>query len=246
MSTSTIHLKASELHQLLAPVVPLAGRDDLLPILKAVSLTVRDGEVLAVATDRYRVGLCRQPLPAEHEGDALTQAGDWSALVALEDVQLVLRLFKANRTDDALLTLTVASGGQTLTVERTHASTMYADVRVVAHLVDGTYPKLGGIFAAILEAPPALRFPVTVNPQFLNDFRHAQRDARQPLILWAQEERTKPIGVACGDHFLGALMQVRSADGEGAWVDGPDREAWRALASSIGTASALATSAGAA
>lgn len=87
-----IDLPTSELHNLLAPVLPHASSDKDLPELAVVRLEARDGVLHAIATDRYTLAAARHTLRDFVEDFALT--------LDRADAQAVLRLFRHTKNED--------------------------------------------------------------------------------------------------------------------------------------------------
>lgn len=199
----TVHVSADDLQAVLDPILPLAARDpDAFPVLTAVSLSVRQGWLVASATDRYRVGWCRHRLDPD-----LPQPVSWDALVPAADLVRLLRVVRPNYRDTAQLALTVDSVEQTMTVRQDGTSNFYADLQITVRLQFGTYPNLAPLFEQLVGARMLADRPLVLRAALLAGFRHAERD-RAPLVIWSGPGR-KGVGVACGDHFIGALMPLK-------------------------------------
>ena len=102
---SDLIITARTLKSLVDPVLPLAGRDDMMPVLTAVQVCV-DGEWLtATATDRFVMGHKRI------KGD---WPKGWEALIPVTVLRTILRTYKPQRGDDPELTLGIADGSLTV------------------------------------------------------------------------------------------------------------------------------------
>lgn len=208
MTAASVTLRARELRDLLTPVLPLAGKDGMLPALTTVNLTVNDGYLTAEATDRFRAGVCRHVLgePSEHDDDR----ENFKAAVYVSDLRRVLSLFKPTRTADPELRLTVR--GLLLEVTNTGAFDGLVDATLVFAVHDGEFPNVRKLFVEAMQLDPSPE-PRAFNPAFLAGFAAAARNG-YPLVL-RQGDPNKPLIVTCGDHFVGALMPVRTHDGDG-------------------------------
>lgn len=94
-----IDLPTSELHALLAPVLPHAGSDKDFPELSVVRLEARDRTLHAVATDRYTLAAARHMLRDSVDSFTLT--------LDRADVAGILGLFRHTKNEDPDLRVTV-------------------------------------------------------------------------------------------------------------------------------------------
>lgn len=203
LAPNQVRISASAFRDLVAPVLPLANKNDSLPILRTVLLRGHGAHLTATATDRYRAGICRADVPA---------ADGLRALIPTGALRRMLALFKPSRYDDPTLTLTVeattlhvASGAMGLDLEVAGASMTF-------RLQDGEYPRgIEGIVRKALEGPISEGMPA-LNLEFLADFTAALRDRKTPVFVRVTKNT---IGVAVGEHFRAALMQVRPKDDDG-------------------------------
>lgn len=202
----SLTITARNLRDLLAPVLPLAGSDHDLPVLCAVLLRVQGRYLTATTTDRFRVGICRHEFATAEDGGEGGDA-DFRALVRTADVRRVLSTFKPTRYLDPLLSLTV--DGDRLVVE-SDDGTLDGGVsaRLGLPLERGEYPKVDSIVVEALTADTNRVDTFGVNPAFLADFKHAARHG-MPLVVRPGIKPSKPVGVMCGEHFVGAIMPRR-------------------------------------
>lgn len=198
-----ITLTARALHDLVKPVLPLAGKDSMLPVINAVLIERRGDYLTATATDRFRIGICRQ----RYEGE-----GEFRALVPLGVVRNLLALFKPSRSSDNSLTLAVkddtiyaeASGGLGFD---------FADMRVGYRLQDGQYPGVREMVRKALANEPT-GSAVGLSADFLADWRHAGATVEVKIV-----SPYKPMIVRSGNHFLGLVMPRKLIDGDTAPAD---------------------------
>lgn len=191
-----VQISATDLAALLKPIlaiIPKPGYE--LPVLTAVRLSVRDGWLLAVGTDRYRVGWSRHKLA--------TPPKNWTALIAGTDLKSLLPMVRG-----AELTLTV--DGSAVAVQADGGK--FAALTLSIPLHPGPYPALDSMGAGFVADQESRAVSVLVNPDYLADFRAARR-GREPMKMWTVEgNRGDVILCAVGDHFLGALMQMRPSE----------------------------------
>jgi hypothetical protein len=179
-SPNTVTVPALQFASLLAPVMPLASKDVTFPILNAVLIELRGPYLVAIATDRYRVGIKRTKVLGD---------GDFRALIRVADLRRILAIFKSPKRGDTDLRLTVE--GNSVTVEAIGLLGVN-EARMSWSLVDGDYPKVEKILAeAITKKPANLTDPIAVNADYLAEFRHAATSA-EPLRMWTVEADSKP------------------------------------------------------
>lgn len=199
-----ITLTARELHDLVKPVLPFAGRDDMSPVLNAVLIEYRAGHLTATATDRFKAGICRRPYAPSVE---------FRALVGLADIKRILGLFRPKRGLDGTLTLSVEG-------DRIYAEAAdgfgFANLRIGFALVDAEYPDIPKLFRDQLASTDEASV-VGVNPDYLAAFKGVARTLRVRIT-----DPTKPVIIHGDDHFLGLLMPRRLVGAEGKVPDAPD------------------------
>ncbi len=191
-TSSTLSLTARTFRDLVRPVLPhVATRGEPLA-LNAVHLYTHGGYVIAEATDRYTLGLCR----------AETTAPDgFDALMDLSAVRRILTLFKPTRKVDP--TLTISVDGDTIAVTGDGMPQM-AGATLRFHRAFGEFPTL--------RAPgrPGHRLSHRRHREPRHRAsRHQGGRARGRARL--RRARARRI-VTVGTHFFGAAMSVRLAD----------------------------------
>lgn len=210
---ATITVPLTDFRDLLAGILPIAGKDDMLPILTGVMIEAVGRDTLtAYATDRFRVGLSRIKI------ETAPRPRKFKALIPAKQLAAVLAGCKPPRRAmvPATLTLTTKSAPGLRTVVNVSSDQPNAAGLIPAYTldtIDGEYPAVLGILRAAHEAGREAATWTGVNPGFLADFRHAVREPRhEGLTIRMGVNPTKPIAVAAGDYFLGALMPRRSFD----------------------------------
>lgn len=214
MTKPSITMPVAELDRLLTPVLPMAAVDDSLPVLHATLIEVRNGDVLAWATDRFKAGLSRVP------GEFASVKGDFRALLDIDDAAHMLKLFKpARRPAAQAAQVRLTLDGSMLYAEPAGGLFGFSDLRVGYRLLDGTYPDVRSLLVDRLRETGTPISGITVNADFLARFKAAERhDAACSVDL-----PTKPRGtllVRVGDRFVGVLMPKSSEPTPlSAWVE---------------------------
>ncbi len=192
----SITITVSHLRNLVEPVLPFAGRDDMLPVLTGVHIKSHGKWLVATTTDRFRVGMKRV---AAYDSDA--QPVEWPAfeiLVGASTLKSILTTFKGPRYLDPELTLSVE--GDRLEVEAS-GGLMFDRASIAYRLLDGEYPKVASIVKKAMEtegtAPDA-----GFDAAFMADFRHVGRT----LTMKRGPGERDPIFITDGADFIGALM----------------------------------------
>lgn len=146
---NNLEIAADLLLELLEGVSTHAGRDKSLPTLNSVEIEGEGGQLLARATDRYRL----------IEGSARTLDGSLDkALVSLDDIKRIITLLKSHKAHLVSLTrmgdaLTVSALGDTITFT----------------LRDGTFPPTSELLAKSEGEPVAVE-GMAFNPAFFSDY----------------------------------------------------------------------------
>lgn len=212
--TTRLTIDARTLRDLLTPVIPLAGRDDMLPVLTCVLIETEGNTVMASATDRFRLGVCRAELPTDAE------QGPFKALVRVADLKRILGLFKVGRYDAPVLTFTLTEN--ILTVASEGAFDGMVGGSLIFTTESGQFPALHKIILEALTVEGERVPEFGVNGAFLADFKHAVRNG-DPLLVRPGVDPKKPIVVLCGDHFAGVIMPRALIGSDGGK---PAREEW--------------------
>lgn len=191
MSDPTVEITAKQFAQLVRPLVPLAGKDDMLPILNAIQFETQDDYLVGLCTDRFRLGihrvkLERTPSPA-------------SFLLSLATVAHILAMFKPSRYADPLLKFTVES--DRLRVETVGGMDFIMDASVTFPVMTDDFPRVRKVLLDQLAADSQPTTDLGVNAAYLADFRHAITDAT-PLSMHLVAA-DKPIIFTAGGDFIG-------------------------------------------
>jgi len=215
---SSITLTATQLRDLVTPVIPHASKDQTLPSLCAVRIRSAGQYVTAIATDRYRIGFQRVTLtepPAE--------GGGFDAAVPVAVLKRIMGVFRPTRWHNPVLELAVdgerlrVSLADTMTEQTVGTSgdvdgLAGASLTFALHSGDFPYPALDRLVREALEGvPDEAAMTAVFNPEFLADFRIGQ-PRHEPMRITATGGPARPWLIRVGDDFIGLLVPVRYGD----------------------------------
>jgi hypothetical protein len=190
-TTHTIEVPGAELVAGLTAVLPHAGADDTLPVLAAVNFTVRDGQLMLAATDRYTLGTYRL---VEVEGDV-----ELDVVLPRRDATDLLARAKKCKHFPPPLTFDTAKGELTFTdFERT----------ITYSLLDAEFVR----WWAVLPERDDDKTVIGINPVMLARLAKAT-DAKKPEHVRMEiGAPNKIVRVEVGERFVGGIMPVRLPD----------------------------------
>lgn len=173
----TFTVKSQALADLLKGAAAVAGGPDL-PALNTVALSVKDGNLLATATDRYRMAEGTISLESEPEGQDEKREGE-NLLVRVADVKRIVDLLPKRGAWPVIFSrvgdmLSVAVGGDSLTV------TLSAD----------KFPESAHIWATT-EGQPVPLDRIGVTPGLMGGFEKVV--GKKVAITWTFYGERKPM-----------------------------------------------------
>lgn len=208
---TALRIGADEFRALVSPVLPMAGKDEMLPVLCAVLIESNGKWLSAMTTDRYRVGIKRiEKHPTDD--DPTTEWPAFRALVPVRAVKSIMTNFKpSRRTSPPAITLTVEDAK--LTAEAVGLFDLFDSARFTHHLETGEFPGLRKVFRQALETSTvgAGETTVGVDPAQMADFKACGAKTLRVVI----GAPGKPLLVTDDDGFIG-LLQPRSLHGDNA------------------------------
>lgn len=238
VSTALATVKAVELHRVLNDAVTFASRDETLPMVNIVHVEFTGaGFMLAVATDRFRLGVSKVDLGVNGAHDTA------SFNLAVRDVQTLIKLAKTVRPK------TVRRDEQSRVVwinqiydeafdgvdpqvkrERLRGTVTFkfsdgASLDVVP--VDVHFPKWRQLFPDTGTQVP--RDATAFTAEYLASFAKVDGGASQRIVMYNHDshhgynsetqKNQRPTTFTIGDNFVGLLMPVKLADdGSRQWV----------------------------
>lgn len=222
-TTTTIRVNAFELGQLLTAGMICAGKDSTLPSLCCVKLETRGNQLLAISTDRFRMGVARIGFVSSED----TDASQFVALVPLEDVKRTVASLKVpvKHRDTVVVTLTLGGGKIAWTRDDDTWSGVMRD-----ESDNMQFPRWQALMAPCANRPilphqSAEYVGFICTAPYLADFAKAVWDRDQAMIVEPAESAGRPVIVRVGTHFLGLLMPVRKSD----FDDTDVRDAWMSI-----------------
>lgn len=200
--TTEFEILASDVRDWLAPALHFAGRDDMLPVLCAVQITLEGKTLTAAATDRFVAGMFT--LPVEAEGDL----EPFELLLPRSAVSGLLSMFyprRKRRSDGRMIRFTVNGSHLELAGTTVHGY----PASIVLEGMDGQFPKIADLVEKACqeqERPHALS---GYRADFLALMRHVVRDPRHESVQLFTPQGRHGMGVAVGDYFRGVIMPRR-------------------------------------
>lgn len=208
---SKITLKSVDLHRVLSDALLFAESSGTIPAIGGVRLettSAGDGvNLLAVATDRFTLGVSRADASGDMLADGLTIAGD--------DVKNVIRIAKTIKRDESWREVTVDTGDADNV--RTVTFTFTSGEAITVHVVDAAFPAYRQLFPTFdaAQALPA-GAGIGVTSVYLAKFgklaaSHGRTMSIHPYLKAGGG--IGPVVVTVGDDFHGLIMPVRCGDG---------------------------------
>lgn len=199
--TVTWNATPKQVETVLRPVLPHAGDDRHLPMLCCLNLEVADGRLLAVATNRYTMGIAWRELSDWAKEPAAQPAH--SARVFAADLQRLLAFLKPSRDTGATWTLT----------DTTLSVTIDNGEQTSIRTVDVEFPTWRKLLAdrAVKESVALPQYGI--NARWLQVFDRSAKAVGEHLpMVWQFGSARDSALVSIGEQFLGLLMPVRLDD----------------------------------
>lgn len=210
MTDVTLEVRAREFYQLLSEAVPFAGTDDTLPMLTGICLTSEGNDLIAVATDRYTLGVSRITLS---EPVGLFD----QRLLPVKSIARIKGIFPVPRGGELFLRLTFTDEGlvieQAGTLDQALPSTRFS-----VKWIDAKFPQWRSLLhgkTPVRENPQNVQ--AGFNPSYMARFARAKQGS-EAMVINAPEKVNAPWIVSLGEHFVGLLMPVRIDTVQAAWL----------------------------
>jgi DNA polymerase III sliding clamp (beta) subunit (PCNA family) len=210
---TTLNLTARELAAVVAPVLPMAGRDGDLPVINAVLIETDGKWLVAMSTDRFRIGIKRiEKRPTDD--DPATEWPEFRALIPLRSVRSLLSMFKPTRSMNPELSLTVE--GDNLIAEGAGGFDLFDASRFTYALQPGQFPDLRALVRNASEGVDERAHEAGINPIFMADFKACGN----AVLRIAFGAPGRPIVLTDDEGFIGLLMPRKLVSGEAEdWSD---------------------------
>jgi hypothetical protein len=183
-------IAARQFRTMLAQVTPHMGSDDTLPVLTAIHLECGRGNLFAVATDQYTMGIARATVDSRD---------NWTGRIQREDMKTVTAWL---RTAPETIEITGIRDGDTVTVTLAHDG---STLRLAAG-AHGELPKWRDLVKGAVTAKAAAVDLNAFNTAFLARFKaagtvlHTWQGGPGKPLLFTDAEAT----------FVGIQMPVRT------------------------------------
>lgn len=190
----TITLQTNELVRILKEAALFAHGNPDIPVINAVHVEARGGDLVAVASDRFVLGASKTELD---------EPGQFLAVLSLRQVKTITQLAGAGKqcfstvaidADDKQVRVAFSSG-ETLTLP--------------AEVDRGAHTAWLKLLESVPDCEPSKA--MVINPQLVAKFARLQggRSSRMSMHFFGH---AKPIRVTIGDSFVGLVMPVRMPD----------------------------------
>jgi DNA polymerase III sliding clamp (beta) subunit (PCNA family) len=206
-------LKAADLRRILTVAKTFASTDATVPAINAVRIEASESTIIAVATDRFVLGV----VPADWTGEAFIATLDGT------HVETLIKMAKTAKRDAQWREVTVEIVDTVHKYEPTVIEFRFTTGESLSvRTSDHDFPKFRQLVpsAILLETE-------NVTPTKLASFdasklaQFAKVPGHERMSMWIRG--TKPTVVRIGDDFIGLIMPVRTPDGTEyvwpAWLD---------------------------
>jgi len=196
-------LKAADLHRILTAAKAFASTDPTMPMLGTVRIEATETHIIAVATDRFTLGVAR----ADYAGEAFIATLDRS------HVDTLIKMAKTVKRDESWREVTVDIVDAVHTYEPTVIEFRFTTGESLSvRTSDHDFPKFRQLIpsATLLETE-------NVTPVKLASFdasklaQFTKVPGHERMALWIRD--SKPTVVRIGDDFIGLIMPVRQPEG---------------------------------
>jgi hypothetical protein len=239
-TTALATMWASELHRVLSDAAVFASHDETIPALCMVHVEYTGTRMLAVATDRFRLGVSK----ADFDKQGLDNQPEYAEAtfnLALRDVVSLIKLSKTSKRDMRSRFVWVSQNGDgAVRDDDSRVGTVTFKFSDGAALdvtpQDTEFPKWRQLFPETGTQVP--RDATAMNAAYLASFAkvdggfsgqrvvlyshddiHGYRDKPEKPVVDRLYGSQKPTTFAIGDNFVGLLMPVKLVDdGQREWV----------------------------
>lgn len=186
-----------DLARMLTTALAFASRDDTLPTVSGIHLSIDKGYFVATATDRFRLGLTRILI----DDKGIAGKSHPIGLLDLVATKKIIAHLKAPLSEQHL--------PAQLTVNIDRSTTLTVDTfgsAFTARLKSENFPNYLHLLTNALASTPG-NSAVAVNAGYLAAFKVASWQGEHLTVRMSTADR--PFVVLCGDHFIGMQMPVR-------------------------------------
>lgn len=192
----TIKLQTNEFIRVVKEAAIFARSAPDIPMINAVHLEARGADLIAVATDRFVLGVSRTELD---------EPGEFLAALTSRQVRLIAQVAGAGR--QCFSTVAIDADEKQVRVAFSSGETL----TLPAEVERGAHRSWFKLLESMPDGDPSKA--MDVDPRLLAKFAQLQgkRSARMRMYFSGHQ---KPIRVTVGDSFVGMVMPVRMPDDE--------------------------------
>lgn len=209
-----VSLSYSELRKLFAPVVPHAGRDDMLPVLMRIAVAASGGYLVAQATDRFTAAFQRVAL-------AEAPPAGFAVLLEASDAKRLIHLLRPIRGSDPTVTIELdGHGGVHVSAEDAGLALGFRGIDVSFSspvLTANSFPDLSGLLPKDFNQHVGEQ---SFNLNMLTKFKAAVEEANRGALgdegaralcsIHMPSAPNKPLVFTAGPDFVGLVMPRRN------------------------------------
>lgn len=188
----------AQVERVVAAVLPHASAATDLPLFNAVRLELDGDRLLAVASDRYSLVVCRASLKQWDENAKPVKGA--TAHIRVADVKRLLAFLRPQRRMVATWKLTAShltvsfAGGSSLTVPTSDSE---------------NFPQWRALVTPLFDREPEPGARMGFTPRVVEHFHQSAKALGELHETWQFISPLKPVIVRIGDDFLGLLMPCR-------------------------------------
>lgn len=208
VATHVLDVNAAQLHRVLYNASLFAGKDDTLPMLTGVHVESDSERLLAVATDRYTLGVSWVPLDSTNTTGTAHDGDGCAFNLSPSDLSTLIKVSKTPARDTASRLCSI-----TQNYDGTVEFKFWTGETITVKHHDHEFVKWRHLFPDT-EAEVA-RTAFGLNQAYLAKFGKVISDTHgQQLAIFSFDAehdaaQKKPYVVRLGDRFVGLIMPVR-------------------------------------
>ncbi|NKR32239.1 hypothetical protein GS538_20385 [Rhodococcus hoagii] len=211
MTTAAFTADATAFVRLVETAAVFGSNDDTLPMLCAVRLERHGNQLVAAATDRFRLGVVR--IAAQWDDAA---PADWATTISRDDVAQIVTSFKNKGQSRREAKITVAAQQNTelrhRVVGQLVISKAGSPITLTVETLESEFPKWRQLIQTSTDAAdqPSPERTAILNLDLLKTFDKAKWSTNDSLTIEYPADPTRPVVITCGHHFLGIQMPLRT------------------------------------
>lgn len=187
-------IKAADLHRALTDVKPFMSKDQTVPMLCCVRIESANGNLVAVATDRFTLGASR----ADYTGE------DFAATLSASSIDNLMRIAKTARRDADWRTVDIEVTGKELRFRFTSGESL------TVLCEDSDFPRWRQLISVDrIDHTDQQAAMVGYNADYMARFSKVAGSTNMRLF---SRGTAKPAVVSIGRDFVGLIMPVRCED----------------------------------